>query len=41
VSVPTSITSIGASAFFGCSGLPTNTYPSTVTSITDTLLQNC
>ena len=39
--IPNSVTSIGSSAFFGCSGLTFITIPNSVTSIGNTAFQYC
>lgn len=41
VSIPSSVTSIGSSAFSGCSGLISVTIPSSVTSIGSSAFENC
>ena len=41
VTIPSSVTSIGWSAFSGCSGLTSVTIPSSVTSIGDSAFEGC
>ncbi|MGF0039132.1 leucine-rich repeat domain-containing protein, partial [Victivallis vadensis] len=41
VTLPNSVTSIGARAFYGCSALTSITIPSGVTSIGDNAFQGC
>ena len=41
LTIPSSVTSIGSAAFYGCSGLTSLTIPSSVTSIGEYAFENC